>query len=135
MTCDFKSVKSRSAWLLRSTANRWVFMLFIDVSNEVEKVEILWDIKNKKQLRQWVESQFNKIIKMLNKLKVQQDMILKCIKHWIIMQIKYNKRLNQLEINDHYVKKLITHVIYLNLMIQDHMINIASMLIVKSSTT
>ncbi len=26
-------------------------------------------------------------------------MILKCIKHWIIMQIEHNKRLNQLKIN------------------------------------
>ncbi len=26
-------------------------------------------------------------------------MILKCIEHWIFMQIKHNKRLNQLEIN------------------------------------
>ncbi len=33
------------------------------------------------------------------------------------------------EFNDHYAKKLITHVIYLNLTIQDHTVNIASMLI------
>ncbi len=33
------------------------------------------------------------------------------------------------EFNDHYAKKLITHVIYLNLMIQDHTINIAFILI------
>ena len=33
------------------------------------------------------------------------------------------------EFNDHYAKKLITHVIYSNLTIQDHTINIASMLI------
>ncbi len=35
------------------------------------------------------------------------------------------------EFDDHYAKKLITHVIYSNLMIQDHMINIASMLITR----
>jgi len=35
------------------------------------------------------------------------------------------------EFNDHYAKKLITHVIYLNLMIQDHMIDIAFMLITQ----
>ncbi len=35
------------------------------------------------------------------------------------------------EFNDHYAKKLITHVIYLNLMIQDHTVNIAFMLITK----
>jgi len=33
------------------------------------------------------------------------------------------------EFNNHYAKKLITYVIYLNLMIQDHTVNIASMLI------
>jgi len=33
------------------------------------------------------------------------------------------------EFNDYYAKKLITHVIYSNLMIQDHTVNIASMLI------
>jgi len=33
------------------------------------------------------------------------------------------------EFNDHYAKKLITHVIYLNLTVQDHMIDTASMLI------
>ncbi len=35
------------------------------------------------------------------------------------------------EFNDHYAKKLITHVIYSNLTVQDHMINIASMLITR----
>jgi len=35
------------------------------------------------------------------------------------------------EFNDHYAKKLITHVIYLNLTIQDHTVNIASMLITQ----
>ncbi len=33
------------------------------------------------------------------------------------------------EFDDHYAKKLITHIIYLNLTIQDHMIDIASILI------
>jgi len=33
------------------------------------------------------------------------------------------------EFNDHYVKKLITHVIYSNLTVQDHMIDTAFMLI------
>jgi len=33
------------------------------------------------------------------------------------------------EFDDHYAKKLITYVIYLNLMIQDHTVNIAFMLI------
>ncbi len=35
------------------------------------------------------------------------------------------------EFNDHYAKKLITHVIYLNSMIQDHTIDIAFMLITQ----
>ncbi len=33
------------------------------------------------------------------------------------------------EFDDHYVKKLITHVIYLNLTVQDHIIDTAFMLI------
>ncbi len=35
------------------------------------------------------------------------------------------------EFDDHYAKKLITHVIYSNLTVQDHMIDIASMLITR----
>ncbi len=35
------------------------------------------------------------------------------------------------EFNDYYAKKLITHVIYLNLTVQDHMIDIAFMLITR----
>jgi len=35
------------------------------------------------------------------------------------------------EFNNHYVKKLITHVIYLNLTIQDHTIDTAFMLITR----
>ena len=35
------------------------------------------------------------------------------------------------EFNDHYVKKLITHVIYLNLTVQDHTIDTAFMLIIQ----
>jgi len=35
------------------------------------------------------------------------------------------------EFDDHYAKKLITHVIYLNLTVQDHMIDTASMLITQ----
>jgi len=35
------------------------------------------------------------------------------------------------EFNDHYAKKLITHVIYLNLTVQDHTIDTASMLITQ----
>jgi len=35
------------------------------------------------------------------------------------------------EFDDHYVKKLITHVIYLNLTVQDHTIDTASILITR----
>ena len=35
------------------------------------------------------------------------------------------------EFNDHYAKKLITHVIYSNLTVQNHMIEITSMLITQ----
>jgi len=35
------------------------------------------------------------------------------------------------EFDDYYAKKLITHVIYLNLTVQDHMIDTASMLIIQ----
>ncbi len=35
------------------------------------------------------------------------------------------------EFNDHYVKKLITHVIYLNLTVQDHAIDTAFMFIIQ----
>ena len=35
------------------------------------------------------------------------------------------------EFDDHYAKKLIIHVIYSNLMIQDHTVDIASMLITR----
>ncbi len=33
--------------------------------------------------------------------------------------------------DDHYAKKLITHAIYLNLTVQDHIIDTASMLIIQ----
>ncbi len=35
------------------------------------------------------------------------------------------------EFNNHYAKKLITHAIYLNLTVQDHMIDTTSMLIIQ----
>jgi len=36
---------------------------------------------------------------MLNELKDQRDMTLKCNKHWIILQVEHTQRLKQLEIN------------------------------------
>jgi len=57
----------------------------------------------------------------------------------VIMQIVYDqlqiksltliKAKSIQEFDDHYAKKLITHVIYLNLTVQDHTIDTASMLI------
>ncbi len=99
MTCDFESVESWTTCLLKSIANKWVFLLSFDVSAESQNDAISWNIKIKEQLCQWVIDYLNEIIKMLNELKDQQDMTLKCNKHWIVLQIKYIKRLKQLEIN------------------------------------
>ncbi len=99
MIRDNESVESRTACLLRSTANRRVSLLSFDASTEAKNVKISWNIKIKEQLRQWVLDQLNKIIKMLDELRDQWDMILKCNKHWIILQIEHTQRLKQLEIN------------------------------------
>ncbi len=104
MTCDFESVKSWSIHLFKSTASRWVFMLFSDALAEVKQVKTSWNIKNKKQLHQWTCEQLNKIIKMLNELRDQWDMTLKCIKQWIILQVKHISRLNELEINQNTIE-------------------------------
>ncbi len=99
MIRDNESVKSWTAHLLKSIANKWVSLLLFNVSTEAKNVEILWNIKIKEQLRQWVLDQLNEIIKMLDELRDQQDMTLKCNKHWIILQIEHTQRLKQLEIN------------------------------------
>ena len=99
MTCNFESVEFRTTHLLRSIANRRVSLLSFNVSAESQNVAISWNIKIEEQLRQWALDQSNEIIKMLNKLRDQQDMTLKCNEHWIILQIEHIKRLKQLEIN------------------------------------
>ncbi len=99
MTHDFESVEFRTTRLLRSTANRRVSLLSFDVSAESQNVAISWNIKIKEQLRQWVLDQSNEIIKMLDELRDQRDMTLKCNKHWIILQVEHIWRLKQLEIN------------------------------------
>ncbi len=99
MTCDSESVESRTTCLLRSIANKQVFLLSFDASAESQNVEISWNIKIEKQLRQWAFNQLNEIIKMLDKLKDQRNMTLKCNKHWIILQIEHTQRLKQLKIN------------------------------------
>ncbi len=99
MSREIESVERWTARLLKSTANKQVSLLFFNVSTEVKNVEISWNIQIEKQLRQWVIDHSNEIIKMLNELKDQQDMTLKCNEHWIVLQVKHIKRLKQLKIN------------------------------------
>ncbi len=99
MTRDFESVESWTTRLLRSIANRRIFLLSFNVSAESQNVAISWNIKIEEQLHQWAIDHSNEIIKMLNELRDQWDMTLKCNEHWIILQIKHIKRLKQLEIN------------------------------------
>ena len=98
MTCNFESVKSRTARLLRSIASKQVSLISFDVSVDIKNVDILWNIKTEEQLRQWAYDQSNEIIKMLNKLKSQRDTTLKLNEQWIVVQVEHDKRLNQLEI-------------------------------------
>ncbi len=99
MIRDNESVESWTARLLRSTANRRVSLLSFNVSTEAKNVEISWNIKIEEQLRQWALDQLNEIIKMLDELRDQRDMTLKCNEHWIVLQVDHIKRLNELEIN------------------------------------
>ncbi len=99
MIHDNKSVESWTACLLRSTANRRVFLISFDASARSQNVAISWDINTDQQLRQWAINQSDEIIKMLIKLKNQWDMILKLNEQWIDLQIDHIKRLNELEIN------------------------------------
>ncbi len=98
MTCDSESVESRTAHLLRSIASRWVSLISFNASVDVKNADISWNIKTEEQLRQWVHDQSNKIIKMLNELRSQRDMTLKLNEQWIVVQVKHDKRLNQLKI-------------------------------------
>ncbi len=99
MTRDSESVESWTAHLLRNIANKRVSLLSFNISTEAKNVEISWNIKIEKQLRQWALNQSNKIIKMLNELRDQWDMTLKCNEHWIVLQINHIKRLDELKIN------------------------------------
>ncbi len=98
MTCDVESVESRTARLLRSTVNRRVSLLLIDVSVEAEEATTSWNIKNKKQLCQWVANQLDQIINMLNELRSQRDLTLQLNEHWILVQDNHKKRAKQLEV-------------------------------------
>ncbi len=118
MMHDFESVESQTAHLLKSIANRRVFLISFNASVDVKNADISWNIKTEEQLCQWVHDQSNEIIKMLNELRFQQDMTLKLNEQWIVVQVEHDKRLNQLEIkqmiintleeiNKHYWEKML----------------------------
>jgi len=110
MTHDVESVESWTAHLLRSTVNRRVSLLLIDASVEIEEATTSWDIKNKKQLCQWVANQLDQIIDMLNELRSQRDLTLQLNEHWLFVQDDHKKRAKQLEVafdkNDELEKKI-----------------------------
>ncbi len=118
MTRDSESVESWTTHLLKSTVSKRVFLISVNASARSQNADISWNIKTEEQLCQWVHNQSNEIIKMLNELKSQRDMTLKLNEQWIIVQVKHDKRLNQLEIklmiidtleeiNKHYQKKML----------------------------
>ncbi len=92
MTRDVESVESRTARLLKSIVNRRVSLLLIDASVEAEEATTSWNIKNKKQLCQWVANQLDQIINMLNELQSQRDLTLQLNEHWILVQDDHKKR-------------------------------------------
>ncbi len=98
MTRDSESVESRTARLLRSIASRRVSLISVNASARSQNADISWNIKTEEQLRQWAHDQSNEIIKMLNELRSQRDMTLKLNEQWIVVQVKHNKRLNQLKV-------------------------------------
>ncbi len=99
MTHDSESIKLQTTHLLRSTANRRVFLISFNASARSQNVAISWDINTSQQLRQWAIDQSNEIIKMLIELRDQRDMTLKLNKQWINIQVDHIKRLDELEIN------------------------------------
>ncbi len=82
------------------------FLISFNASVNVKNADISWNIKTEEQLRQWAYNQSNKIIKMLNKLKSQWDMTLKLNEQWIVVQVKHDKRLNQLKIEQMIINTL-----------------------------
>ncbi len=99
MTRDSESVESRTAHLLKSIANRRVFLISFNASARSQNVATSWDINMSQQLRQWAIDQSDEIIKMLIELRDQRDMTLKLNKQWINVQVDHIKRLDELEIN------------------------------------
>jgi len=99
MTRDSESVESQTACLFRSIANKWVFLISFDTSVRSQNFATSWNINMSQQLRQWAIDQSDEIIKMLIKLRDQQNMTLKLNKQWINIQVDHIKRLDELEIN------------------------------------
>ncbi len=99
MTRDSESVESWTAYLLKSTVSKRVFLISFNASAKSQNVVISWDINISQQLRQWTIDQSDKIIQMLIELKDQQNMTLKLNEQWIDLQVNHIKRLDELEIN------------------------------------
>ncbi len=99
MTRDSESVESWTACLLKSIANKRVFLISFDASAKSQNVATSWNINMSQQLRQWAIDQSDEIIKMLIELRDQWDMTLKLNKQWINVQVNHIKRLDELEIN------------------------------------
>ncbi len=99
MIRDNKSVESRTACLLKSTANRRVFLISFNASTRSQNVAISWNINTSQQLCQRAINQSDEIIKMLIELRDQWNMTLKLNEQWIDLQVNHIKRLDELEIN------------------------------------
>ncbi len=99
MTHDSEPVESWTARLLKSIANRQVFLISVDASARSQNVAISWNINTSQQLRQWTIDQSDEIIKMLIELRDQRDMTLKLNEQWIDVQVDHIKRLDELEVN------------------------------------
>jgi len=98
MTCDVKSVESRTNHLLRSIVNRRVSLLLTNASVEAEKAVITWNINIEKQLLLWVSNQLDEVINMLNELRSQRDLTLQLNEHWLLIQKDHKKKAKQLEV-------------------------------------
>ena len=99
MTHDSESIESWTAHLLKSIVSKWVSLISFNASARFQNVVISWNINMSQQLHQWTINQSDEIIKMLIKLKDQQDMTLKLNEQWIDLQVDHIKRLNELETN------------------------------------
>jgi len=124
MTCNFKSVESWTAHLLRSTVSKRIFIISFDVSAESQNVAISWNINMSQQLCQWAIDQSDEIIKMLIELRDQRNMTLKLNEQWIVVQVEHDKRLNQLKIK----QMIINTLKEINKCYQEKMLNLKNKL-------